>query len=67
MDKGTAKRQVAKVLAKQLNTHRNDVFADDDGDGKQISDADRQRLRNAYNELITFLQAKADGKHAAKW
>ena len=56
MDKKTAHRKVARVMADQLRGHSDNVFKDHDGEGNPLSDADRQRLREEYDKLVTFLE-----------
>lgn len=67
MDKKLAKRKVATAVANQLELNAALVFTNDDGSGAPLSETDRQRMRNAYSELITFLRDRAKGHPTARW
>lgn len=67
MDKKTAHRKVAKVMATQLRDNRELVFRDHDGEGNPLSEADRTRMCDEYNKLVTFLEERSQGSATARW
>ena len=67
MDKKNAKRKVARVIAVQLRASRELVFRDNDGEGNPLSDADRTRMRDEYDKLVTFLEERSQGSATARW